>query len=266
MTALPPPSRSHRWLGILLGGFGWAPRVSRTVPTATGRRHITKIAVAAGALALGAVTAGCGTVASGGETSGNQEFVDGMAAQLSAASSLAYTAVYSLNGGGTGTIAQQPSTGQASYTYPTGMTLVTNDGATVCPLNASGSAGPCTVYSSVDAAAPDIARGGLIRPESVVTMLSTAALDRDAIVSEHDSTIAGTSAACITITSGSGSGAQYDTCVTPDGLLGSFQGTWDGAEVDVTMVSFSKTVSADAFKLPAGARVAPAASASPSAP
>ncbi|HEY7177447.1 MAG TPA: hypothetical protein VH442_21225 [Micromonosporaceae bacterium] len=202
-----------------------------------------------------AAAAGCGTVAAAGGSNGNQEFVDDIAAQLSGASTQAYTAVYALGRGATGTVAQEPTTERSSYTYPDGVTVVTSDGATVCHTAGSRPTGPCTRYSSVDAAAPDIARGGLIRTESVITMLSSAATDRDAIVSEQDTTIAGTSATCITVTSGAENTDQYKVCVIADGLLGSFHGTWDGATIDVMMVSFRKSVSADAFRLPSGATV-----------
>jgi hypothetical protein len=220
------------------------------------------MAMAAALVGCVCAAAGCSAVAAAGESGGTQQFVDDIAARLSSASSLAYTAVYALPNGGTGTIAAQPATGQTAYTYPTGMTLVTSADATVCPSSTPGRTSTCAAYTSVDAASPDIANGGLIRPESVVSMLSSAAQNRDAIIAEHDSTLAGTSATCVTVTAGEDSTEQYDTCVTADGLLASFRGTWDGAAVDMTMVSFTKTVSPDAFRLPAHAKVAPAASAS----
>src|SRR5262245_65817550 len=84
-----------------------------------------RVVTAGTVFALLAAAGGCSTVAAAGGSNGNQEFVDDIAAQLSGASTQAYTAVYALRGGATGTVAQEPATERSSYTYPDGVTLVT---------------------------------------------------------------------------------------------------------------------------------------------
>jgi hypothetical protein len=201
-----------------------------------------------------AAEAGCNAVAVAGESSGDQEFVNGLATRLATASSMAYTAVYAMGGGDTGTVAHRPTTGETAYTYPTGMTLVTVSGATVCTAGGSPTrSATCGRRPTVAAASTDLAKGGLIRSEVVIASLTASALDRDSVISEHDSTIAGTSATCVTVVRGPADTDEYDACVTADGLLGSFSGDVNGVTVDITMVNFTKAVSTKAFVLPTGA-------------
>ena len=200
-----------------------------------------------------AAAGGCDTVAVAGESAGEQEFVNDLATRLARASSMAYTAVYAMRGGGTGTVAHEPTMRETAYTYPTGMTLVTVAGATVC----TGGGSPtridtCGRSATVAAASADVAKGGLIRSEAVIASLTASALDRDSVISEHDSTIAGTSATCVTVARGPADTDEYDACVTADGLLGSFSGDVNGVTVDITMVNFTKAVSTKAFVLPTG--------------
>jgi hypothetical protein len=222
----------------------------RRLHAAVGARRAFAILTAIGCICA---AAGCSAVALAGQSSGNQQFVNDVATRLSAASTTAYTAEYALRGGGTGTIAQQPSTGRASYRYPTGVAVLTPAGATTCTAATSTRTASCSRTKAVAAASPKISRGGLVRPDAVVALLNTAALDRDSIIAEHDTTIAGTSATCVTVTSGQDGSEEYDACVTADGLLGSFRGSSDGASVDITMLTVTKSVSETVFALPAGA-------------
>jgi hypothetical protein len=45
----------------------------------------------------------------------------------------------------------------------------------------------------------------------------------------------------------------FGTCVTNDGVLGSFTGTLDGKPIDLAMTEFSSRVLPDAFQAPPGA-------------
>jgi hypothetical protein len=221
----------------------------RRTPIGVGSRPVL---LAVAGLAVGVLTAaatGCDTIAAANGATGNQEFVQEIAARLSSASSIAYTAMYALGGGGTATIAQLPATGQAAYRYPTGMVLVTSGKATVCTHPSSRNA-TCGPRPSVVASSSDLALGGLVRTDSVITLLHATALDRNSVVSEHDTTIAGTSATCVTVDGSADESNGYGACVTADGLLGSFSGQVSGVPVDIMMINFAKSVSSDEFELP----------------
>jgi hypothetical protein len=196
-----------------------------------------------------AVATACNTIAAANSASGNQEFVQQIASRLKTASSMAYTAVYALGDGGTGTVAQLPATGQAAYTYPTGMLLVTSGKATVC-TGTAGRRATCGARPTVVATSAELARAGLVRTDSVISLLGTSALDRNAVVSEHDTTIAGTSATCVTVDRSGDATDEYEACVTADGLLASFNGQIGDTPVDIMMINFRKSVSSDEFELP----------------
>jgi hypothetical protein len=207
------------------------------------------VGLAAGVLIAAAT--GCDTIAAANGATGNQEFVQEIATRLSSASSIAYSAMYAIGGGGTATIAQLPATGQAAYRYPTGMVLVTSGKATVCS-HPSGRNATCGPRPSVVASSSDLAVGGLVRTDSVITLLKATALDHNSVVAEHDTTIAGTSATCVTVGDTVDESNGYAACVTSDGLLGSFSGQVSGTPVDIMMINFTKTVSSDEFELPSG--------------
>lgn len=201
-------------------------------------------------LVLLAGAAGCGVAADAGQSSGNQELIADLASRLTGAAAETYTATYTIGGGVSGTIAQAPT--RVAYTYPTGITVITPQGATQCDRGIAQIT--CTHSPAAAVMARAIEQGGLIRPETVITMLTGAAMDADAIISENDTSFAGVPATCITITYPSGP-AGFDACVTSTGLLGSFNGTADGAHIDMTLNRVDLTVADDAFTLPAGAKI-----------
>jgi len=237
-----------------------APRPDRFVrprrtPLGAGPRPALLVVLGLTACAAIAVATACDNIAAANGATGNQEFVQEIATRLTAASSTAYTAVYALGGGGTGTVAQLPATGQAAYTYPTGALLVTSGKATLC-TKAAGRQATCGSRPSVVATSTDLARGGLVRTDSVISLLNASALDRNSVISEHDTTIAGTSATCVTVDSSGDTTDEYEACVTADGLLGSFSGPINGASVDVVMINFRKSVSSDEFEPPTASQPA----------
>jgi hypothetical protein len=203
--------------------------------------------------------AACGTAATAGQSSGGHELIDDVAARLATGESTTYQASYALaGGGGRATVANATNPTRSSYAFPTGMVIVAGGQITQC--DRPDSRATCTVapaISGAQAADTAIERGGLIRPERVIALLSEAALDANAIVSERDTTIAGTPATCLTI-GGAATVAQFSMCVTAAGLLGSFQGQETGIAVDVELATVATGVSPTAFLPPAGAHVAPA--------
>jgi len=228
---------------------------ARRAPIGAGSRPALLVVVGLAAFVSIATATSCDTVAAANGATGNQEFVQEIATRLTAAYSMSYTAMYALAGGGTGTVAQLPATGQTAYTYPTGMLLVTSGKATLCTKAADRPA-TCESRPSVVATSADLARAGLVRTDSVVSLLNASALDRNSVISEHDTTIAGTSATCVTVDSSADATDQYEACVTADGLLGSFSGPINGASVDIMMINFRMSVSSDEFELPTASQPA----------
>ena len=234
---------------------------SPVAPTAAPRpvnrlgRLLWRTAAALGLLAGLAVASGCTSVANanGQPSNGDRELIDDVATRLGTAATLSYTAVYII-GADTGTIAQALIPPRTVYRYPAGMTLL-EEGENIVCAPAKG-AMTCTHRSSAAAANAAISKGGgMVRPETVIAMLSSAAQDADVIVSENDTTIAGTSATCLTVSLGSNTASQFHVCVTNDGLLGAFQGISGGTPIDITLDHFDMSADSGAFQLPEGAKI-----------
>lgn len=208
---------------------------------------ITRAVCAVALLAL----AGCDPVGDPEQASGTSEFIAELSSRLADAATSTYTATYTIGGGVSGTIAQAQAPARVAYTYPTGITVMTPDGITQCVRG-----GKTTCARGVTAAqmAAGIQNGGLIRPETVISMLNNTAMDADAIISESDTTFAGTPATCVQVTNPNGPDG-YDACVTSTGLLGSFNGTVGSAHIVMSLNRLNLTVADDAFTLPAGAKI-----------
>jgi hypothetical protein len=210
--------------------------------------------VAFGLLAGLAVASGCTSVANAGnQPTGDQGLIDDLAARLGTAATLSYTAVYVIAGGDTGNIAQAQVPTRTAYVYPTGMTLIADAENVVCtPVKGEMT---CTHRASGTAADNAIMHGGMIRLDTVVALLTSASQEADSIVSEDDTTIAGTSATCLTIRTTAAWAPEFHVCVTTDGLLGAFQGTEKNNSVDVTLDHYTMSTASDAFDLPPGAKI-----------
>ncbi len=211
------------------------------------RALITRTVCAVALLAL----AGCDPVGDPEQAAGTSEFIAELSSRLAGAASATYTATYTIGGEATGTVAQAQGPSRVAYTYPTGITVTTPQGTTQCVRAAEMT---CTRGVPAAQVAAGIQNGGLIRPETVISMLNATALDADAIISESDTTFAGIPATCAQVTNPNGPDG-YDACVTSTGLLGSFNGTVGGAHIDMALNRLNQTVADDAFKLPAGAKI-----------
>ncbi len=202
------------------------------------------------ALALLAVV-GCDPVGDPEQASGTSEFIAELSSRLAGAATSTYTGTYTIGGGVTGTIAQDQAPSRVAYTYPSGITVMTPDGTTQC---VRGNEMTCTRGVTLAQMAAGIQNGGLIRPETVISMLNTTAMDADAIISESDTTFAGVPATCVQVTYPDGP-EGYDACVTSTGLLGSFNGTVGSAHIVMALNRLNQTVADDAFTLPSGAKI-----------
>lgn len=215
-----------------------------------------------GLLVLGSpvILGGCGTVG-GAEQVDRAGLVNELAARLDQAGDLTYTAEYQLPGGAAATIAQAQHPLRSAYTYPGGKFMIIADatadcraeaGSTTCTLTPAPSPGTDPTAGLL----ATVGHAGMVPPTFVVGLLTAASLDGNAVISQHDTTIAGEHATCVDVSGVENAAApSFSACITGGGLLGSFQGAVNGVPVDVSMTRLRDTVAEDAFDLPAGAKI-----------
>ncbi|MFG3697402.1 hypothetical protein ACGF5C_05695 [Micromonospora sp. NPDC047620] len=200
---------------------------------------------------------GCQTLDDAGRAIGRADLVNDMAARLDGALELTYSADYQLPGGQTATIVQAQEPARSAYTWPGGKLTVTPEATARCET-AAGRA-TCTLEAPpAPNAKPSVAvfteakQQGLVTPPIVVGLLTAAALDPDAVITQSDTTLAGRHATCVDVERSSG---DFVACVTTEGALGSFTGKVDGKPVELALHRYRETVDATAFDLPSGAGV-----------
>jgi hypothetical protein len=211
--------------------------------------------VALGLMVVALLLAGCADFSDPAAAHGltRSDLVAEVAAQLGGSASRTYLATYSIAGGETGTIAQGQRPPRAAYHYPGGELLVTAATTTrcsrrTCTVTATGRP-PATAFA-------DAHHAGLVNPSAVQELLNAARVDSDMIVEQHDTTVAGRHATCLLLGKvDKAETGSFSTCVTSDGVLGSFAGTLDGTKVDVALTNYSDTVAGDPFEAPADARM-----------
>jgi hypothetical protein len=258
------PGRSRKRNGVCrdlrahatLGDMGPGPSVVR----ACGVAAATVLAVMVPVL----VTGGCGVPAID-----RAVLVNDLASRLDHASQLTYTADYQIRGGQTATIAQAQRPFRAAYSFPGGKVVITPEGTLDCRADAGrmtctrhlppspGTAPALGLLTALDSTRNRPAdRTGIVPPTLVVGLLTATALDSNAVVSQHDTTIAGEHATCVEVTGVDNAAASaYTACITAGGILGSFEGVVDGVDVEISMTGLRDTVAEDAFDPPAGATV-----------
>ncbi|SDY74019.1 hypothetical protein SAMN05444365_103310 [Micromonospora pattaloongensis] len=216
------------------------------------------LCAAAGTLIAGA---GCQTLDDAGQVIGRADLVNDLAARLDHSGELTYAADYQLAGAATATIARTPQPPRSAYIYPGGRVIVTDEGTTECRGAGTGSTCTVTPPPSPGARPPatvfaDAAQQGLVTPTVVIGLLTAAALDADAIIKQHDTTIAGRHATCVQVQQVKNAAASsFDACITTDGVLGSFAGVVGGKHVDIAMSRYRESVDAAAFEPPGDARI-----------
>jgi len=200
---------------------------------------------------------GCGSIGEAQQVVDRARLVNDLAGRLSQAGELTYLADYQLSGGGLATIAQAQHPLRAAYTYPGGKLMITPDATTTCTGAACTLTGPPTPGADATTGLLAIVGPrGLVPPTAVVGLLTAASLSANAVISQHDTTIAGVHATCVDVSGVENAPASaFTACITSDGVLGSFHGTLTGTAMTVSLVRYRDTVSADAFDVPAGATV-----------
>jgi hypothetical protein len=198
--------------------------------------------------------------------------VANLAEQLAGSAASTYAATYQLAGGTTATIAQAQHPLRAAYRYPGGEVLVTADATTrcagqVCTMTAPATPPPAGTFAAARAA-------GLITPAAVEDLLNAARMDPDVTVAQRDTTVAGRHATCVKLTNVDAAAANagatspspepeavasppgtFSTCITSDGMVGSFTGALQGTAIDVALTNYSDRVTGDAFDPPPAAKM-----------
>lgn len=236
-----------------------APRGTRARRTLALSHPAGRLAALATAVATG--LSGCAAVTAAPPGAGRAELVSDLAGRLGQAGALTYTATYRLRQGDSATVAQAGNPGRAAYTYPGGKLVLTPEETADC--RTQGSTVGCTLTPPPSPAtdlgtglAGELSGQGFVPPAMVIALLTAAALEPEAVVTTHDTTIAGENATCVDIKGVPNAGVtQFDVCVTTDGLLGSFSGMVSGVQVDLSLDRYDQTVAPDAFDLPAGAHI-----------
>jgi len=216
--------------------------------------------LAALALALCAATAGCADLDDPGQGLTRNDLVADLAAQMTAAADLTYQASYQLAGGDKATVAQTRKPARTAYVYPGGKVTVTADATTECRTAKTTT---CTMTAPATAASPPPAtvfevasETGLVPPATVLALLNAAVLDPDVQVEQHDTTIAGRHATCVQLNGVDGAAARdFNTCITNEGVLGSFNGILNQTRVDVAMTHYSEQVEEAMFAVPNAAKL-----------
>jgi hypothetical protein len=224
--------------------------------------------------ALGSVAAVAAVVATGAGCTAQQAIdraalVNDLAARLDHAGQLTYTADYQLPHGELASIAQAQHPLRVAYTFPGGKLVVTPEaitdcrvagGAMTCTVNPPPSPGTDSTIGLITAVSggTDGATGkaGVVVPALVVGLLSAASLDSNAVIAQHDTTIAGEHATCVEVSGVDNAVASaFSACITVSGILGSFKGTVNGVGVEISMTGLRDTVADNAFDPPAGAKI-----------
>jgi hypothetical protein len=226
-------------------------------PTPRRRARWSRL-LAAGAVVL-VVAGGCSDQTGQGIARG--DLVTDLATQLERSAALTYSAVYQLSGGATATMVQAQQPPRSAYLYPGGMVATTADAATECHRN--GKILTCTMTTPPSSTGRPPAtlldgagRHAMVTPAVVLTLLNAAALDTDAEINQHDTTIAGRHATCVEVRNVDDAAASsFTACITTEGVLGSFTGTVAGAPVDVAMTHYAETVDGGVFDPPATAKI-----------
>lgn len=214
-------------------------------------------------VAAAVALAGCGSLGDAQQVIDRSRLVNDLASRLDNASTMTYTADYRLAGGGAASIAQAQDPIRAAYTYPGGK--YATDGLQTADCRGTDGKATCTLTPPPKPSAqPDVESTvlpilrdqGVVPPTVVIGLLTAASLSPDAVIRQHDTTIAGEHATCVNVGGVRNAAASaFDACITTSGVLGSFNGTIDSKPMTVTLIRYAPTVTPDAFDPLPGAAI-----------
>jgi hypothetical protein len=214
------------------------------------------LATAAVVVTAAVALTGCGSIGDAQQVIDRARLVNDLANRLDHASELTYTAEYQLPGGNHASIAQAQTPVRVAYTYPGGMYATTKEATIDCTGPTCTLSGPPSPIADSQAGLQDrMIKHGLVLPTTVVGLLTAASLSSNAVIVQHDITIAGEHATCVSVSGVENSdAAQFDACITATGVLGSFKGTINATPTEVSLIRYIPSVAENAFDPPAGAK------------
>jgi hypothetical protein len=215
-----------------------------------------RIVAAMAAACTVAVLAGCGSIGDAQQVIDRARLVNDLASRLDHASELTYTADYQLPGGDHATIAQAQEPVRLAYTYSGGKYAITKEATIDCTgTNCTLTAPPAPIANSQTDLQSRMVDHGLVPPTTVVGLLTAASLSSNAVIEQHDTTIAGEHATCVGVNGVENSEAsQFDACITAAGVLGSFKGAIRGRPMEVALIRYVPSVAENAFDPPPDAK------------
>lgn len=221
------------------------------------RRAWRRVAVTALVTAGLAASAACSAPGDAQEVIDQGRVVDGMASSVDEGTTRSYTATYQVTGGGTVTVVHTPDPYRDAFLFAGGRYVSTPDFELTCE------SGDCTLVDPLDSASPldteaisEVGDEGFLPAQTILGLLTKAALNAGASIEQSDDTLVGEHATCAKVAGLTGAAAQgFETCVTDRGVVGSFEGTVGGVDVKMFLVSYAETADAANFDVPADAKV-----------
>ncbi len=228
-------------------------------------------------LVLSGLVSACQAVDLSAGTEDRTQLANDLAGRLDQASQKIYTAQYQLSGGELSTLVQGQRPYRFAYSFPGGQYVLTPEAEMICTIRENAGQSHCEIFPpptpSLTTDLRSLAEAGFLPPDAVVDLLTATSLDPEAQIEYSDTTIAGRHATCLSVSGlRDAAAANFQTCVTTEGLLASFSGTVNidllvgdtnddtdsGVEttwVDLLLTQQSDTISPDAFDPPADAVV-----------
>lgn len=266
-VSMPRSRAGGRWLGhggsaavvvaagaLLLGACGGSGSAGGTTQPTTGTTGGSSSSSTSSTAGGGGSSTSSSVASGGGGASAIQQ-------ALQSGENATFDAHYSITGSSSGTttyeFAQDGSKFAATYNSNNGTSEVISNGTNidVCKL---GSPAQCVGYPIAEASAFEAAFSFYTGKFWYQAVTGLQAYNGVAGFHETTSTMSqgGETLQCVTWSGGTGSTATGEVCVTPQGALGYVKATSSGSTVStLTLTSYSTSVSASQFNIPAGATV-----------
>ncbi|HEY1178890.1 MAG TPA: hypothetical protein VGF17_22280 [Phytomonospora sp.] len=220
-------------------------------------RAVRRVAVTALVTAGLAASTACSTPGDAQEVIDQGRVVDGMASKVDEGTTRSYTATYQVAGGGTVTVVHTADPYRDAFLFAGGRYVSTPEFELTCENR------DCVLADPLESAAPlstdaiaEVGDEGFLPAQTILGLLTKAALNAGASIEQSDDTLVGEHATCAKVAGLTGAAADgFETCVTDRGVVGSFEGVVDGVDVKMYLVTYVETADAASFEVPADAKV-----------
>jgi hypothetical protein len=223
----------------------------------TPRMRILTFATA-GVLIIGS-TVGCGILGAAKKLANNAVLLGNLSTKITDAEKLTYKAVYKASDGSTDTIAQAPP----KVAYLSSDSDWIFDGTDVYACDTSGGSLSCTKTPDSGDGSDSLGLGaGLFFSGGMgVALLAAALVVPSTNVKTSNKKIAGLNGTCVSVTGVDQNSSDDDItgfsmCVADNGIVTDYEATYKSGKKDgITLQSYSTSVDASSFQVPAGATI-----------